>query len=325
MKLRASVLAFVTAFLPLQNAWAAEPGWPQSIAIATASPGGTYYVYGQALADILGRELGIEVTAQATQGPTRNVILVETGHAALGLITMGIGWEAWNGTGEWTKGQRFQAMRAILPMYDSPFQIAVAKRLGMRSLDRLAGKRIGAGPRGSTSGTYFPRIFEMLKIPAVLSYGSIEETTSQITAGQLDGIVLATGVPVPALLELDQKVGMEFIPLSTEQIGILKQRMPELSDSMIPSGTYPSLTADYHTVGLFNFVVAHKDLPDDLVYRIVKAAFDKHAQLVQGHSAARETIPANINRDTFMPIHPGAVRYYREVGVDLSAVLAVDR
>jgi len=319
------VLAFVTAFLPLQNAWAAEPGWPQSIAIATASPGGTYYVYGQALADILGRELGIEVTAQATQGPTRNVILVETGHAALGLITMGIGWEAWNGTGEWTKGQRFQAMRAILPMYDSPFQIAVAKRLGMRSLDRLAGKRIGAGPRGSTSGTYFPRIFEMLKIPAVLSYGSIEETTSQITAGQLDGIVLATGVPVPALLELDQKVGMEFIPLSTEQIGILKQRMPELSDSMIPSGTYPSLTADYHTVGLFNFVVAHKDLPDDLVYRIVKAAFDKHAQLVQGHSAARETIPANINRDTFMPIHPGAVRYYREVGVDLSAVLAVDR
>jgi len=325
MKLRASVLAFVTAFLPLQNAWAAEPGWPQSIAIATASPGGTYYVYGQALADILGRELGIEVTAQATQGSTRNVILVETGHAALGLITMGIGWEAWNGTGEWTKGQRFQAMRAILPMYDSPFQIAVAKRLGMRSLDRLAGKRIGAGPRGSTSGTYFPRIFEMLKIPAVLSYGAVEETTSQIIASQLDRIVLATGVPVPALLELDQKVGMEFIPLSTEQIGILKQRMPELSDSMIPSGTYPSLTADYHTVGLFNFVVAHKDLPDDLVYRIVKAAFDKHAQLVQGHSAARETIPANINRDTFMPIHPGAVRYYREVGVDLSAVLAVDR
>jgi len=64
MKLRASVLACVTAFLPLQNACAAEPGWPQSIAIATASPGGTYDVYGQALADILGKELGIEVTAR---------------------------------------------------------------------------------------------------------------------------------------------------------------------------------------------------------------------------------------------------------------------
>jgi uncharacterized protein len=321
MRLHTSLLAFAAAVLCLANTWAAEADWPKSIAIATASPGGTYYVYGQALADILSGRLGIEVTAQATQGPTRNIILIETGHAALGLITMGIGWEAWNGTGEWTKGRQFRAMRAILPMYDSPFEIAVAKRLGVRSLGQLAGKRIGAGPRGSTSGTYFPRIFEALGISAVLANGSVEEMMSQISAGQLDGVVLATGVPVPALFELDQKEGMAFIPFTSEQIGMLKQRMPELSDSVIPNGTYPSLTAEYHTVGLFSFVVAHKDLPDDLVYRIVKAAFDKHAQLVQTHSAAKETVPANIKKDTFLPIHPGAVRYYREIGFDIPAAL----
>jgi hypothetical protein len=112
---------------------------------------------------------------------------------------MGIGWEAWNGTDEWTKGQKFRAMRAILPMYDSPFQVAVATRSSVKSLEQLAGKRIGAGPRGSTNGTYFPRIFEMLKVPVVLSYGSVEETMSQIAAGRLDGVALATGVPVPAL------------------------------------------------------------------------------------------------------------------------------
>jgi TRAP transporter TAXI family solute receptor len=325
MKLRASVLACVTAFQPLQNACAAEPGWPQSIAIATASPGGTYYVYGQALADILGKELGIEVTAQATQGSTRNVILVETGHAALGLITMGTGWEAWNGAGEWTKGQRFRAMRAILPMYDSPFHIAVAKRLGVKLLEEATGKRLGTGARGGTSGIYFPRIFETLGIPAVLSYGSIEETTSQISAGQLDGIVLATGVPVPALFKLDQEEGMQYVPFTADQVKILRQQMPELTDSTIANGAYPSLTVDYHTVGLFNFVVANKDLPEDLVYRIVKAVFDKHAQLVKAHSAAGETISANINRDTFLPIHPGALRYYREIGIDVPAVLAGDR
>jgi len=325
MSLRTSLLTVMAVFLCLPCAWAAEPGWPQSIAIATASPGGTYYVYGQALADILGRELGIEVTAQATQGSTRNIILIETGHAALGLITMGIGWEAWNGTGEWTKGQRFRAMRAILPMYDSPFQIGIARRSNVKSFEQLAGKRIGAGPRGGTSGNYFPRIFETLGIPAVVSYGSIEETMSQIAAAQLDGLVLATGVPTPALFELDQKEGMEFIPFTSEQIGILKQRMPELSDSVIANGAYPSLTDDYNTVGLFNFVIARKDLPDDLVYRIVKIAFDKHAELVLGHSAAKETIPANIHRDTFLPIHPGAARYYRELGIDLPAVLAKDR
>jgi uncharacterized protein len=324
MKPRASVLTVAAALLCLSSAWAAEPGWPQSIAIATASPGGTYYVYGQALADILGRELGMEVTAQATQGPTRNIILIETGHAALGLITMGVGWEAWNGTGEWTKGQQFRAMRAILPMYDSPFQVAAAKRSNVKSFEQLAGKRIGAGPRGSTSGTYFPRIFEVFKIPAVLSYGSVEEAMSQITALQLDGVVLATGVPAPALFELDQKEGMDYVPFTAEQIKILRHQMPELSDSTIASGAYPSLTLDYHTVGLFNFVVAHKDLPEDLVYRIVKAVFDKDTELVKAHSAAKETIPANINRDTFLPIHPGALRYYREIGVDVPAVLAGD-
>ena len=324
MKLRASVLTFAAALLCFSNAWAAEPRWPKSIAIATASPGGTYYVYGQALADILGRELGIEVTAQATQGATRNIILIETGHAALGLITMGIGWEAWNGAGEWTKGQQFRAMRAILPMYDSPFQIAVAKRLEAVSFEQLAGKRIGAGPRGGTSGTYFPRIFEMLQIPTVVSYGSIEETMSQIAAGGLDGVVLATGVPVPALFKLDQEQGMDFVPFTADQVKAIKQQMPELTDSTIASGVYPSLTVEYHTVGLFNFVVANKELPEDLVYRIVKTVLDKHAQLVKAHSAAGETIPANISRDTFLPIHPGALRYYREIGIDVPAILAGD-
>jgi uncharacterized protein len=324
MNLRLAVITFVAALLWLPSARAAEADWPKSIAIATASPGGVYYVYGQALADILGKKLGIEVTAQATQGPTRNIILIETGHAALGLITMGIAWEAWNGTGEWTKGQRFRAMRAVLPMYDSPFQIAVAKRSNVKSLEQLAGKRIGAGPRGGTSGTYFPRIFEMLKIPVVLSYGSVEETMSKIASGQLDGVVLATGVPVPGLFKLDQEQGIDYVPFTADQIKILRQQMPELSESTIASGIYPSLTADYHTLGLFNFVVGNKDLSDDLVYQIAKIAFSEREQLVQAHSAAKETVPENINRDTFLPIHPGALRYYREIGVAVPA-LAADR
>jgi uncharacterized protein len=257
------------------------------------------------------------VTAQPTQGPNRNIILVETGHAALGLITMGIGWEAWNGTGGWTKGQRFRAMRAILPMYDSPFQIAVAMRSKVQSVEQLAGKRIGAGPRGGTSGTYFPRIFDILKIPVLLSDGSVEERISQIRRGQLDAVVLTTGVPDPALFKLDQEQGMNYVPFTAGQIKILKQQMPELGDSTVARGVYPSLTVDYHTVGLFNFIVVNKDLPEDLVYRIVKAIFDRHAELIKAHSAARETIPANINRDTFLPIHPGALRYYREIGIDV--------
>src|SRR5437773_8742286 len=83
MKQRLSVLALLAVILSAPSIAAGEPGWPKSIAIGTASPGGTYYVYGQALADILSGELGIEVTAEATQGSTRNTILLETGQATL--------------------------------------------------------------------------------------------------------------------------------------------------------------------------------------------------------------------------------------------------
>jgi TRAP transporter TAXI family solute receptor len=321
VKQRLSVSAFLVLMLFAPSIGAVEPGWPKSIAIATASPGGTYYVYGQALADILNGELGIQVTAEATQGPTRNIILIETGQAALGLITMGIGFEAWNGTGEWTKGRRFRAMRAVLPMYDSPFTIAAPKRLGVKSPSELAGKRIGAGPRAGTGGTYFPRIFEALGIPVVFTYGSLEETTSRVIEGQLDGVVVSTGAPVPALLEIEAKEPLDFIRFTPKQLETLMAMMPELNASTLSRATYPSLTEDYLTVGLFNFVVAHKDLPEDLVYRAVKAVYDNHERLVRAHSAGRETIPANVSRDTFLPLHPGAVQYFREIGIALPAVL----
>jgi TRAP transporter TAXI family solute receptor len=176
---------------------------------------------------------------------------------------MGIGFEAWNGTGEWTKGRRFRAMRAILPMYDSPFTIAVPKRLGLKWPSELGGKRIGAGPRAGTGGAYFPRIFEALGIPVVFTYGSLDETTSRVIEGQLDGVVVSTGAPVPALLEIEAKEPLDFIPFTPEQLGTLMGLMPELNASTLPRATYPSLAEDYPTVGLFNFVVAHKDLPED--------------------------------------------------------------
>src|SRR5271157_4462735 len=93
--------------------------WPKSLTLATASPGGVYYVYGEELARILTEKLGIPVNPFPTQGPVHNVKLVESGGAQLGLITMGVGLQGWNGTGDWSSGKHFQSMRALFPMYDT--------------------------------------------------------------------------------------------------------------------------------------------------------------------------------------------------------------
>jgi TRAP-type uncharacterized transport system substrate-binding protein len=77
------------------------------------------------------------------------------------------------------------------------------------------------------------------------------------------------------------------------------------------------MTEDHTTVGVYNFAIAHKDMPEDLVYNIMKAVLENNPQMVKGHAAAKETVLQNWNRNTFLPFHPGAVRYLKEKGINV--------
>jgi TRAP transporter TAXI family solute receptor len=203
-----------------------------------------------------------------------------------------------------------------------PFQYAAPKRLKLVSLAGFAGKRIGVGPKGGGSGTYTPEIFNILGIAATLRNGAWEDNMQQVASGELDGLAAFAGIPMAGLAELDAQLPLDYLQPSPDQIAHVRKEFPELSPSLVPGGTYPSLTTDYHTFGMFSFIVANEDLADDLAYKIVKAVFEHHQDLVDAHPAAKETTPANVDRDTFLPFHPGAVRYYREIGVDIPAALA---
>jgi hypothetical protein len=303
----------------------AEAGWPPSLTIGTASPGGVYLVYGNALAPILTNALGVPVSAQATQGPDQNIMLLESGNVQLAFVTMGTALQGWNGTGAWTHGKELRSMRALFPMYDTPFQFIAIESSGIRTLPEMADKRIGVGPQGGTGGSYASKIFEALGIPATVRYGAWSSLSTQLRSGQLEALLGTAGVPFPVITELDRTEHIRFIPLSADEIAKLHKAMPEFSPSVVPAGSYPSLTADYKTMGLFNFGVASKDLPDDLVYAIVKAFYANHDRLVEANPAARESVVANLDRNTFIPYHPGAVRYYRAIGVELPAALVSAR
>jgi TRAP transporter TAXI family solute receptor len=201
-------------------------------------------------------------------------------------------------------------MRALFPMYDSPFTFAVAKDSAIRSLADMAGKRMGVGPHGGTAGDYIPKFLAVLKLDANLVYGSWDELAAQLQAGKIDILAAVAGAPFPALAGLDAKKLVRFVGLGKSDIVALRLAIPELTPSTIPAGSYPSLMSDYQTVGLFNFAVAHKSLPDSLAYAIVDAVFKNHDELVMAHPAAAATIPANFSRNTFLPFHPGALRYY---------------
>ena len=244
---------------------AAEPNWPDSLTIGTASPGGTYYVYGEGLARILTRDLDLPVAMRPTEGPAENIALLEAGEAKLGFVTVGVALQAWNATGVWAGKTPARALRAIFPMYDTPFQLLALQDTNIRSVADMAGKRIGVGPRGGTSATYFPDIFNALKVSGTFVHGDWSDLAAQI-------------------------------PLAAEQIAALRLAMPELTPSRVPAGTYPSLLRHYQTVGLYNFAVAHADLPNDLVYNIVRIVFERHEEMMEVHAAAAATVPATSPR-----------------------------
>jgi uncharacterized protein len=312
--LRLAIFAAAAALSWPGPSRSAEPNWPDQLLIGTASPGGTYYVYGEGLAKILTRTLDLPVVRLATEGPTQNIELLEAGEAKLGFVTIGIALQAWNGTGVWVGKKPARSMRAIFPMYDTPFQFLVLQESGIRSIAEMAGKRVGVGPRGGTSAAYFPEFFNTLKVPVDLVFGEWAELAAQMHQRTLGVLAVGAGVPFPSFVELESKDKVRYIPIAPEQIATLRLAMPELTPSRIPAGTYPSLLRHYQTLGLYNFAVAHELLPDDLVYNVVRAVFENHEEMMEAHAAAAATVPANIDRNSFLPLHPGAIRYYRQIG-----------
>lgn len=292
---------------------------PKTMTLGTASVGGTYFVYGGVVAKILTDKTGIQVSTQQTQGPNQNVILVQDGKIELGMTTMGIALQAWTGTGDWTKGKKYDAIRALFPMYDTPLQCVALKKSGITSFKQLDGKTVGVGPKAGTPGTYFPLIFDALGMKATIRNGQGADMGSQLGDGILDAFCFGAGLPIPIFSQLDAEKEVVFFTWTDAERDAIRKKMPEFSESVIPKGTYKSMTADQKTIGLYNFAIANKSMSDDVAYLVTKTILENNAAMVQGHAAASETIAANAKANTFLPFHPGAVRYYKEKGIQLPA------
>jgi TRAP transporter TAXI family solute receptor len=318
---KALALLPILCALSATQALAADPGWPKSLNIGTGSPGGVYLPYGQFLAKLWTGKLGVAVDTLATQGPVHNVKLIDLGGAQIGFTTMGIALQGWNGTGDWTDGKRYQNMRALFPMYDTPFQLAALRQSGITTLQQLDRRALGVGPRAGTGGTYIPDVMKLLGIAPEIKYGPNENLATELLAGRYTASVAVTGAPSPPFVEVERKQPLTFIRLSREQIDAVRKAFPEISVSTIPVKVYKSLAADYETFGVYNFAIGQADLPDDLVYQLVKSAFESRPALAREVPAAIDTVPQNVSKDTFLPLHPGAVGYYREVGIAIPANL----
>jgi uncharacterized protein len=309
------IAALVVGAVALPGGSLAQVNWPDTLTIGTASRGGTYHQYGEGLAQLLTRKLGLPITARETEGPVENLKLIESGEIALGFVTLGIAQQGWDGAADWTSGRQYRSARALFPMYDTPFEFALLSESPIQSIAQLEGKRVGVGPQGGTGGVYVPAIFKAIKMSANYVTGSWTDLAVELGAKRLDAVVFVGGVPLPEVTELEKKGAIRNLTLLPSQIDAIRFAMPEIAQSTIAAGTYPSLRPSYHTVGMYNFAVARGNLPDSLVQAILDVVFNNPDEMMRIHPAAAETVPGNFVRNTVLPFHEGAARWYNNKAI----------
>jgi uncharacterized protein len=294
--------------------------WPESFTVGTASQGGTYFAYGSGWANLVAEELGLTGGGEVTGGPMQNMALVHTGEAQFGMTTMGPAAESLAGTNPIAPGLQMTNACAMFPMYQTPFSVTALSSSGITSVaDIPEGARIGFGPAGSTSDTYFPRMMEELGVNFDRRNGGWSDLGSQLQDGLLDVIAFAAGVPVPAVSQLEVQTDVNIIEFTEAEQAQIMAAFP-VSAFNIAADTYSSLEDDARSVSMWNFAIANCDLPDSFVYAVVDVVMSDNERMVGIHRAARSTLPENWDKNTVMQWHPGAAQWFIDnAGADIPA------
>lgn len=294
-----------------------KTGWPASFTVGTASQGGTYFVYGSGFANIISQDLGVTGGGEVTGGPMQNMALVHTGQAAFGMTTMGPANESINGTNPIAPGLKMDQACAMFPMYKTPFGITALSTSGVTSISEIpAGAKIGFGPAGSTSDTYFPAMLEALGVDFERRNGGWNDLGSQLQDGLLDVVAFAVGIPTPAVSQLEAQTTVNFIDFTDEEQAKILADFP-VADFTISSGTYSSLNRDLKSVSMWNFAIANCSLPESFVYEATKAVMGDHDRMMGVHKAAGETLIENWDKNKVLKWHPGAAKWMNENGASI--------
>lgn len=295
--------------------------WPESFTVGTASQGGTYFVYGSGWANLVSKELGLPGAGEVTGGPMQNMALVHTGDAQFGMTTLGPARESIDGTNPIAPGLKMDNACAMFPMYQTPFSVTTLAASGIDSISKIPdGARIGFGPAGSTSDTYFPRMLETLGVNFDRRNGGWGDLGGQLQDGLLNVIAFAAGVPVPAVSQLEVQTKVNIIEFTEAEQKKIMDTYPVAAFNIDP-GTYTTLTKPARSVAMWNFAVANCDLSESFVYEATKVVMSDNKRMMGVHKSAKSTVVANWDKNTFMNWHPGAAKWFNENGAKIPASL----
>ena len=305
--------------------------------LATASTGGTYYPVGVALSTLVKVKLQptqkINMSAINSAGSGENIKLLRENESQFAILQGLYGSYAWNGTGPLEKDGPQKELRAVTMLWQNVEHFLVKAEYAKTGTIADAagiGSVAGFGKKNSGSLGSSRTILGNLGIDIdnkfELFYGGYGALASAMQDGKADLIGTPAGVPVGAVTKLLAARGdaVKLLAFTEEQAKQADGGMELWAPYKIPAGTYPGQDADVYTIGQPNFLAVRADVPEEDVYRITKTIYENLGFLQAIHKATNAMALDKAVAGLPMPLHPGAARYFKEVGLDIPARLIVD-
>lgn len=287
------------------------------VSIGTAPPGGAFFVVGGALGGVLNEHgPGWEVTSEATKGSQENIRRLDSGELDIALLNAAITYFAVRGEGRWEKAYPLQAVMTLAPnvaLFITP------ESSGVRTIADLRDKRVVVGPAGAGWEAFVSLIVEAHGV-TYDDFTPLNNTQAgavdMLADGSAAAAFLGGAVPTASIVQASTSHDIFLIPFDRDAVESLVAEYPFFYERAIPAGTYRGQEQDYHglDVGSMHLVTsAARD--EDLVYQMTKIIYENRAGVAAVHPAGNAINPKNVVRDTGVEFHPGAVRYYREIGI----------
>ncbi len=306
-------------FLTATDALAEKKGKRQFFSVGTAPPGGAFFVVGGAIAQVVSDNVGDlnwEVAAEATKGTQENIRRLARGELEFALANAAISYFAVRGEGAW---KRKQPIRAVMTLAPNVALFITQKSSEVKRLVDLKGKRVVVGPAGAGFEYFLKPILDAHGV-TYADFTPLNNTQAGAVNMLADGSAVAAflggAVPTASITQAASSQDILFIPFDSKVKERLINDYPFFESATIPAETYRNQDEPFDgmNVGAMHLITSN-DLAEEDVYRFTKILYEHRAEVVKKHPAGKAINPKNIVKDTGTTFHPGAVRYYKEIGI----------
>ncbi len=293
------------------------------ITIGTGGQTGVYYVVGQSICRLVNRntsEHGIRCTAPSTGGSIANLNALRAGEQTMGVAQSDWQYHAFNGTSRFEEQGPMENLRAVFSVHKEPFTVVARADAGIESFMDLKDKRVNVGNPGSGQRGTMEVVMEAMGLTmddfALASELKAAEQAQALGDNKIDAFIYQVGHPNGSIQEATTTVDASLVSVEGDPIQELIDNNSFYSAATIPGGLYQGNDEDIATFGVGATFVTTAEVPDEVIYQVVKAVFENFDRFKRLHPAFENLDKTQMVKDGLTaPLHPGAERYYREAGL----------